>query len=68
MWFPFVVRSETVHELGKAKKMAHMEFKCYFPLSNREANLYGFGVNRLDENGSCLVLAKSLDYDKNGST
>jgi len=36
-----------------------------FPLSNRYSYLYGFGMNRLNTNGSLLVLAKSYELLEN---
>ncbi len=38
-----------------------MELFFPFPLSNREAIVYGFGANRIKKNGSIICVAKSVD-------
>jgi len=38
-----------------------VEFGFPFPLANRVALAYGFGANRLNRNGSILVVSKSLE-------
>lgn len=69
-WFPFCKRSTMLGKFGKAKKMGSIEFFMPFPLSNRYSNIYGFGVNRFNTNGSILVIAKSAELvvDENGNS
>jgi len=45
--------------LAKATKMAYVEFFFPFPLTNREAVMYGFGANRMKTHGSVVIMAKS---------
>ncbi len=45
--------------LGRASKMAYLEVSFPFPLKNREALMYGFGVNRIKTHGSIYCIAKS---------
>jgi hypothetical protein len=35
-----------------------------FPLKNRETIVCGFGVNRMNHNGTILVMSKSLKFVK----
>lgn len=42
-----------------ASKMAYIEFFFPFPLTNREAAMYGFGANRVKSDGSLVIIAKS---------
>ena len=38
-----------------------MEASLPYPLANRQMHVYGVGLNRLYENGTVLVMAKSID-------
>jgi hypothetical protein len=61
-WFPFCSQSNCVAQLGKAKKVVHMV--SHFPvISDRDFLVYGFGVNRLKENNSILLLVRSILED-----
>lgn len=48
-----------LRRLAKATKMAYVEFFFPFPLTNREAVMYGFGANRMKTHGSVVIMAKS---------
>ncbi len=59
-WFPFCIQSDTLKQPDKAKKLVYIVSD--FPLlSNRDFLVYGFGVNRLKENRSILILVKSIE-------
>ncbi len=61
-WFPFCTASNCTLQTGKAKKICHMVSS--FPvISNRDFLIYGFGVNRLKENNTMLILCKSILED-----
>lgn len=61
-WFPFCSHSNCISQQGKAKKVVHMVSN--FPvISDRDFLVYGFGVNRLKENNSILLLVRSILED-----
>ena len=61
-WFPFCSYSNCSLQPGKAKKVCHMVSS--FPvISDRDFLIYGFGVNRLKENNTMLILCKSILED-----
>ena len=47
-------------KVGKARQIGYLEQFFPFPLTNRDAIVYGFGVNRFHNKGSLTVIAKSL--------
>ena len=59
-WFPFTSHSETVIQVGKARKLIYMINDIPI-LSNRDFLVYGFGINRIAENNSIYLLCKSID-------
>jgi len=63
-WVPFMKRSSQVKRLHRTAAVYYLELGLPYPLSNREVHLYGYGVNRLKENGSILILAESIDDNK----
>ena len=77
-WFPFCKKAEIViiiiilffqaKQCGKAKKVVDAEFSFPFPLKNRTACLYGFGVNRQDINGSLFIASKGIESIKDIET
>jgi hypothetical protein len=59
-WFPFCSHTETLKQPDKAKKLIYMVSS--FPMiSDRDFLVYGFGVNRLKDNRSILILVKSVE-------
>jgi hypothetical protein len=59
-WFPFTTVSENVFQFSKAKKLIYMINDIPL-LANRDFLVYGFGVNRIKENRTILLLCKSVD-------
>ena len=41
--------------------MYYIEFGLPYPLANRDLHVFGSGVNRLDENGTVMIMAKTVD-------
>lgn len=58
LWF--VERSEILAETGRLRRAAHFQLYAPFPLSPRDAVVYGFAVDGLDEDGCILVCSRSL--------
>ena len=59
-WFPFCCSSEILKQPDKAKKLVYM--LSNFPIiSDRDFLVYGFGVNRIKENRTILLIVKSID-------
>jgi len=49
-----------VKALHKGSKIYYLEFGLPYPLTNREMYVCGTGVSRFYENGTIMVLAKSV--------
>lgn len=47
-------------KIGKAFKIAYFHLDLPF-ISNRETYIKGIGVDRLDENGTILIVSGSVD-------
>jgi len=63
LWNPLMNKTAEVGVIHRAAKVYYVEYGLPYPLSNREIHLYGVGVNRLYENGTVLIMAKSVDED-----
>jgi hypothetical protein len=63
-WVPFMKKTSQVKRIHRTAAVYYLELGLPYPLSNREVHLYGYGVNRLKENGSVLILAESVDDNK----
>lgn len=61
-WYPFCHVSETLNQPGKAKKCVYMMVEIPV-IKNRDFLVYGFGVNRLRENGTILILCRGIEED-----
>lgn len=59
-WFPFTSHTETLLQVGKAKKLIYMINDIPI-LSDRDFLVYGFGINRIAENKTIYLLCKSID-------
>ena len=59
-WFPWCKQSQMIAHPKRAKKIVYTYFKTPIPMKNREALIMGYGVNRLEENGTCVIYAKSI--------
>ena len=63
-WCPYTNISENLSQPGKAKKCAY--FVLDIPIiTNRDFLVYGFGINRIKENGTVLLLSRSINEDSN---
>ena len=63
-WCPYTEISENLSQPGKAKKCAY--FVLNIPIiTNRDFLVYGFGINRIKENGTVLLLSRSINENTN---
>ena len=61
-WNSFVTISETLKQPGKAKKCGY--FVVNLPIIySRDFLIYGFGINRIKENGTILLLCRGIDEE-----
>ena len=58
-WFPFCKQSFDHMKISKTCKVCYQELIFPFPLKNRETIVCGKGVNRMNHNGTVLVMSKS---------
>jgi len=63
LWIPFLNKTQEIQAIHRGAKMYYLEANLPFPLSKRDMHVYGTGLNRLYENGTVLVIAKSIDHD-----
>jgi hypothetical protein len=62
-WVPFCDVSKTIKQVGIADKVVYI--KLGLPvLSDREGYLHGFGIDRLEEHGSIVIICKTLHNNK----
>ena len=61
-WFPFCKQSFDYMKISKTCKVCYQELIFPFPLKNRETIICGLGVNRMNHNGTILVMSKSLKF------
>jgi hypothetical protein len=59
-WFPFCRLSEVLNQPGKAKKVVYM-ISAIPVISDRDFLIYGFGINKLKEEGTILILCRSIE-------
>ena len=59
-WYPFCHISQTVNQPGKAKKCVYMVVEIPI-IKDRDFLVYGFGINRLRENGTILILCRGIE-------
>jgi len=64
LWIPFVSKTQEIKAIHKGAKIYYLEASLPYPLANRQMHVYGVGLNRLYENGTVLVMAKSIDDNK----
>jgi len=60
-WVAFVRKAIEVKAIHRAARIYYIEAGLPSPLPNRDINVYGTGVNRLFENGTVMIMAKSVD-------
>jgi len=62
-WVPFIRKQAEVKVIHRGAKVYYLEAGLPYPLPNRDMHIYGIGVNRLYENGTVMIMAKSVDHD-----
>jgi hypothetical protein len=60
IWFPFIKSSYAVATVGLAQKIIYMINDLPL-LTNRDFLVYGFGINKFQENNKVYVLSASID-------
>jgi hypothetical protein len=64
MWSPFVQESNEIKKLFRAGTAIRLKWNLPPPISGREGYLIGVGFDRLQENGSLLLLSRTIHDDK----
>jgi hypothetical protein len=64
MWSPFVQESNEVKKLFRAGTATRLKWSLPPPVFGREGYLIGVGFNRLQENGSLLLISRTIHDDK----
>jgi hypothetical protein len=59
-WVPFCEESATLKHIGLAQKVVYLKLGLPY-VSHRESYLDGFGIDRLRENGTVVIVCKSID-------
>jgi len=63
LWIPFVSKTQEIKAIHRGAKIYYLDTSLPYPLANRYMHVYGMGLNRLYENGTVLVVAKTIDHD-----
>ena len=61
-WFPFCKYAKNIKTVDKARKVVHVKVDPPF-VSDREVFIHGIGIDRLNEDGSIVIMARSIDKD-----
>jgi len=61
-WFPFNSYSKCIKQPGKAKKVVYL-INSIPVISDRDFFIYGFGVNRIKENNTIMLICRSINND-----
>eukprot|EP00762_Andalucia_godoyi_P002124 ANDGO_02525.mRNA.1 hypothetical protein SAMD00019534_059680 len=59
-WVPYMKRSSRCAQSGRARQVGNFEITLPWPVANREATVYGFGADLLDEAGYVAVHCESM--------
>ena len=59
-WTPFCKESKLVNRIGRASEVFRMKWDIPPPVFGREGLLLGVGFDRLDKNGSIVLLSKTI--------
>ena len=62
-WVPFCNFGQNLKSVDKASKVVYLKTDPPF-ISDRELFLYGLGIDRLEHNGTIVIMAKSIDKDE----
>lgn len=58
-WFPMCFRSKQVGVITRYERCAAFEISCPWPMSNREACLWGFAIDDLERTRRCYIVAEN---------
>jgi len=64
LWIPFCGKATEIKKIHRSCKAIYQKYNFPLPLSDREAFLFGHGIDRFDRNGSVLIISKSYNDDK----
>jgi hypothetical protein len=64
LWSPFVSESSEIKKLFRAGTATRLKWNLPPPVSAREGYLIGVGFDRLEENGSLLLISRTIHDDK----
>jgi len=62
-WVPFLKKPVELKQIHRAAKMVYIDIGLPFPLADRNAHIYGTGIDRLKENGTILIMSRGIDND-----
>jgi len=63
-WMPFCKEAKEIKKMSRASKACYIKASLPPPVSDREAYAYGIGFDRLNVNGSVLIVSKSIHDDR----
>jgi len=63
-WMPFCTEGHPIKQLSRASKAFYSKLFLPPPICGREWYMVGAGFDRLEANGSILVIAKDIHHDK----
>jgi len=64
MWVPFSKETQQLKRISRAGFYMKMKWNLPPPISTREGYMIGAGIERLEENGSFLLMSKTVHDDK----
>eukprot|EP01028_Stygiella_incarcerata_P012121 TRINITY_DN7289_c0_g2_i1.p1 TRINITY_DN7289_c0_g2~~TRINITY_DN7289_c0_g2_i1.p1 ORF type:complete len:386 (+),score=129.66 TRINITY_DN7289_c0_g2_i1:71-1159(+) len=63
-WVPFLRASRRLAQLSRARQLGHFRMGLPWPFSDRDAVVYGYGVDLLKEHNRIVIFTKSVvDYE-----
>jgi len=63
LWMPFCKDAKEIKHFNRASKAGWVKYNIPPPVFDREAYVYGNGFDRIKENGSILIVARSIHND-----
>eukprot|EP01016_Furgasonia_blochmanni_P032423 TRINITY_DN3344_c0_g1_i11.p1 TRINITY_DN3344_c0_g1~~TRINITY_DN3344_c0_g1_i11.p1 ORF type:complete len:494 (+),score=87.85 TRINITY_DN3344_c0_g1_i11:624-2105(+) len=61
-WLPFCGLAENMKQINRTEKLLRMRIDMPM-IADREALMFGVGINRIEENGTVFIMVKSIDKD-----
>eukprot|EP01017_Pseudomicrothorax_dubius_P020382 TRINITY_DN22253_c0_g1_i1.p1 TRINITY_DN22253_c0_g1~~TRINITY_DN22253_c0_g1_i1.p1 ORF type:complete len:285 (+),score=47.52 TRINITY_DN22253_c0_g1_i1:64-918(+) len=58
-FMPFVEESQTIQKVDKTSKVVYTHVRAPYPVKDRITCMVGFGINRIDHNGTVVLVCKS---------